>query len=81
MFAIVIYLVLCNVYLDHLKFCVVCINSGRYVCCSECTVVSNEDWIWALPILWGQGEYRTCVFLLWWCRWGVGRGLGPGSVV
>ena len=30
-----------NVYLDHFKFCVVCINSRRYVCCSEC-VVSNE---------------------------------------
>ena len=25
-----------NVYLYHLKFCVVCINSRRYVCCSEC---------------------------------------------
>ena len=22
-----------NVYLDHLKFCVVCINSRRHVCC------------------------------------------------
>ena len=31
-----------NVYHDHLKFCVVCINSRRYVCCSECNVVSNE---------------------------------------
>ena len=31
-----------NVYLDHLRFCVVCINSRRYVCCSECDVVSNE---------------------------------------
>ena len=31
-----------NVYLDHLKFCVVCINSRRYVCCSEFDVVSNE---------------------------------------
>ena len=31
-----------NVYLDHLKFCVVCINSRRYVCCSECDGVSNE---------------------------------------
>ena len=31
-----------NVYLDHLKFCVVCINSRMYVCCSECDVVSNE---------------------------------------
>ena len=31
-----------NVYLDHLKFYVVCINSRRCVCCSECDVVSNE---------------------------------------
>ena len=31
-----------NVYLDHLKFCGVCINSRRYVCCSECTVISIE---------------------------------------
>ena len=31
-----------NVYLDHLKFYVVCINSRRYVCCSEFDVVSNE---------------------------------------
>ena len=38
MFAIVI----CLVYLDHLKFCVVCIDGRRYVCCSECNVVSNE---------------------------------------
>ena len=31
-----------NVYLDHLKFCVVCISGRRYVCCGECYVVSNE---------------------------------------
>ena len=31
-----------NVYLDHLKFYVVYINSRKYVCCSECDVVSNE---------------------------------------
>ena len=31
-----------NVYHDHLKFCVVCINSRMYACCSECNVVSNE---------------------------------------
>ena len=35
-----------NVYLDHFKFCVVCINVLmcvlRYVCCGECYVVSNE---------------------------------------
>ena len=30
-----------NVYLDHLKLCDVCINGRRYVCCSECYVVSN----------------------------------------
>ena len=32
-----------NVYLDHLKFCVVCIEGRRYVCCSKCNVVSNES--------------------------------------
>ena len=31
-----------NVYLDHLKFSIVCINGQRYICCSECSVVSNE---------------------------------------
>ena len=31
-----------NVYLDHMKFCVVCIDGRWYVCCNECKVVSNE---------------------------------------
>ena len=31
-----------NVNLDHLKFCVVCINIRRYICCGECYVVYNE---------------------------------------
>ena len=31
-----------NMYLDHLKFYVVCINGRRYVCCSECYAVDNE---------------------------------------
>ena len=31
-----------NVYIDHLKFGVMCIYGRRYVCCSECEVVSNE---------------------------------------
>ena len=31
-----------NVYLDHLKFCVVCINGQRYVCCGECYGASDE---------------------------------------
>ena len=31
-----------NVYLDHLKFCVVCIDGRRYVCCGDCNVVPIE---------------------------------------
>ena len=31
-----------NIYLDHLKFCAVCIDGRMYGCCSECYVVSNE---------------------------------------
>ena len=31
-----------NMYLDHLKFCVVYINGRIYICYSECYVVSNE---------------------------------------
>ena len=31
-----------NVYHDHLKLYVVCINGRRYVCCGECYVVSDE---------------------------------------
>ena len=31
-----------SVYLDHLKFCVVCIYGRRYVCCGECYDVSDE---------------------------------------
>ena len=34
------YINVCNC--DMLKFCVVCINGRRYVCCNECNVVSNE---------------------------------------
>ena len=32
-----------NVYLDRLKFCVVYIDGRRYVCCSECNGVSNNN--------------------------------------
>ena len=31
-----------NMYLDYLKFYVVCIHGRRYVCYSECYVGSNE---------------------------------------
>ena len=42
MFATVICLVLliCTLTI-FLKFCFVCINGRRYVCCSECNIVSN----------------------------------------
>ena len=53
-----------NVYLDLLKFYVVCINSRRYVCCSECDVVSNEcneptSWL-VQPI--GAIDVMLCIF-------------------
>ena len=39
----VCYCDMCSVvYLDQLKFCVVCINGRRYVCCGECYLVSDE---------------------------------------
>ena len=31
-----------HVYLNHLKFCIVCINGRRYLSCGECYVVSDE---------------------------------------
>ena len=31
-----------NVYLDHLRFCVMCIRGLMCFCCSECNVVSDE---------------------------------------
>ena len=60
-----------NVYIDHLKFCVVCINSRRYVCCSECDVVSNEPTFCLM-----QPSVRTAVKL---CIFGV-LGLGVSLV-
>ena len=53
-----------NVYLDHLKLCVVCINGRRYVCCGECYVISNEC-----------NEPTSCLLLLFafrdlWKEWG-----------
>ncbi len=32
-----------NVYLDQLKFYIVCVDGRRYVCCSECYVVFYES--------------------------------------
>ena len=57
-----------NVYLDHLKFCVVCINGRWYVCCSECNVVSNECNVptscLVQPI--GAGAH-CCEVMYFWC--------------
>ena len=55
-----------NVYLDHLMFCVVCINVRRYVCCRECNVVS-DDVMNPHPVL-GILSIRTVVKL---CTLGV----------
>ena len=53
-----------NVYLDHLKLCVVCIDGRRYVCSSECHVVSNEcnepTSSLAQPIGTHGGEVKLC---------------------
>ena len=53
-----------NVYLDHLKFCVVCIGGRRYVCCSECNVFSNEPTsclVQAVGTHGGEAMYFGCV--------------------
>ena len=58
-----------NVYLDHFKYGVVCINVRRYVCCSECNVVCNEcnepNLCLVIPIGTYDGEvmYFGCVCL------------------
>ena len=54
-----------NVYLDHLKFCVVCINSRRYVCCSECNVVSIMSVMSPPPALCNlsvRTDVKLCIF-------------------
>ena len=57
-----------NVYLDHLKLCVVCIDGRRYVCCSECNVVSNDEcneptscFVQPIGIHGGEVMYFGCV--------------------
>ena len=52
-----------NVYLDHLKLCVVCINGRRYVCCGECYVVSNEPTsCFVQPV-----NAHCCEVMYFWC--------------
>ena len=66
-----------NVYLDHLKFCVVCINGRRYVCCSECNVVSNKCFepTPALCNLSVRTVVKLCTFGVFACR-GIGSESG-----
>ena len=58
-------------YLDHLKFCGVCINGRRYICCSECYVLCDEcddpplSCVTYRCIRWWS--YVICEFLL--CGW------------
>ena len=57
-----------NVYLDHLKFWVVCIDGRIYFCCSECNVVTNECneptscLVLAIGTHGGEVVYFVCVF-------------------
>ena len=55
-----------NVYLDHLRFCVVCINSRGYACCSECDVVSNEC-NEPTSCLVQPMSAHCCEFMYFWC--------------
>ena len=54
-----------NVYLNHLKFCVLCINGRRYVCCSEFNVVSNEYNEPTPCLVQPIGEYGGEVMYFW----------------
>ena len=47
-------------YHDHLKFCVVCINGRRYVCCDECYGVSNECNVQPIGTHGGEVMYFGC---------------------
>ena len=40
-----------------------CICVWLWAACVERGVSELEDWVWALPILWEQGECWTCVCL------------------
>ena len=54
-----------NVYLDHLRFCVVCINGRRYVCCTECNVVSDERDESTLCLVQRVGAHGSEVMYFW----------------
>ena len=51
-----------NVYLDHLRFCLVCIDGRRYVCCSKCNECIEPTSCLVQPIDTHGGEvmYFNC---------------------
>ena len=50
--------------LDHLKFCIVCINGQMYICCSELYVVSNgcDETTPDVCDLWVRTVVKLCTF-------------------
>ena len=63
-----------NVYLDYLKFCVLCFNGRRYVCCGDCYVVSNEcDEPTSCPV---QPIGAHCCEVMYFGCFGFRRGIG-----
>ena len=57
-----------------------CVGWEELVKCVRCVCVwaawVDDDWVWALPILWKQGECWTCIWVA--VVWVLSR-LGPGS--
>ena len=45
----------------------------------SCVLSSTGDVLEMTVVSGVGGVLDVCVFWLRWCRWGVGRGLGPGS--
>ena len=52
---------LVNVYHNHLKFCVVCIDGQRYVCCSEC-IEPTPCLVQHIGMPGGEVMYFGCVY-------------------
>ena len=59
-----------NVHHDHLKLCVVCIDGRRYLCCSECNVVSKS--VMSPPPAMCNMSARTVVKLCTLCVFSLG---------
>ena len=55
-----------NVYLDHLKFCVVCSYGRMYVRCSVCNVVSDECDEPTSGLVEPDGAHGDEIMYIWW---------------